>query len=187
MTAAALGFTLVVALWQQNSAPAHAVAPYAQPNGTPSQATSHPEAWGSVLDAPIKLIYPFYAPNSDYSAGHRGVDYEVVDGQPIYAPAAGVVYFVGTVVNRPLISLKVAETDIVEFEPACSDLAVGDSVEAGQVIAIACAGQSGYSQHCQSANCLHYSLRTAVGYLSPLVRSNELAPTVLLPRTGFSF
>ncbi len=164
----ALAFCLAVALWQQ---------------GLPARAAA---AWQAPLEAPLTLINPFYLPNGDYSAGHRGVDYQVSEGQAVLAPTAGQVWFVGTVVDRPVVSLKSASGDLLEFEPACSDLTKGEQVSIGQPIATVCSAGTNYRRHCQ-VTCLHYSLRTTLGYLSPLVRTEQLAPSVLLSRSGFDF
>lgn len=138
-------------------------------------------SWQAPLDAPLSLINPYRQPNSDFSAGHRGVDYAVRLGQPIYAPTDAKIHFSGFVVNRWLLSLKTESGDLLEFEPACSALSVGTSVSVGEQIATACTAGQTYRGHCEQIRCLHFSLRTERGYLSPLVRYGALAPSVLLP------
>jgi hypothetical protein len=137
--------------------------------------------WVAPLDAPIELINPYRQPNSDYSAGHRGVDYRVTDGQPIYAPTDATITFNQVVVDRPVLSLKTQSGDLLEFEPACSPLAVGTYISAGDEIANVCPAALSYHQHCKQELCLHFSLRTERGYLSPIIRYGALAPSVLLP------
>jgi hypothetical protein len=137
--------------------------------------------WVATLDAPIHLVRPYLQPNSDYSAGHRGVDFEVSIGQPIYSPVDAEVHFNHFLVNRPVLSLVAESGDLIEFEPACSSLAVGEVVKAGQAIGSVCSALSNYKQHCLEISCLHFSLRTEKGYLSPMVRYGALAPSVLLP------
>ena len=160
-------FTL--AIWQQQATGADAeTAPQIQP-------------WQSPIEAPIHLVRPFFQPNSDYSAGHRGVDYRVALGQDIYAPTEGTIWFVGEVADRNLISLRTKTGDLLEFEPACSQLIAGQEVFSGQTIASVCEARESYRQHCDNQRCLHFSLRTTLGYLSPLVRYGTLAPTILLP------
>ena len=159
-----LGLALALAMTWQQSARAKAAEP----------------VWQPVLDAPIELVNPYRQPNSDYSAGHRGVDYRVTLGQPIYSPTEAKVHFNSMLVDRPVLSLETSSGDLIEFEPACSNLGVGDFVAAGQEIGFVCAAKQNYKQHCQ--NCLHFSLRTSAGYLSPLVRIGSLSPSVLLPR-----
>lgn len=162
------GFALALAMalsWQQASG---------------AKAESEP-VWVAPLDAPIELINPYRQPNSDYSAGHRGVDYLVTDGQSIYAPTDATISFNHFLADRPVLSLKTATGDLLEFEPACSPLAVGTQVAAGDAIANVCPAAPNYHQHCDQELCLHFSLRTARGYLSPIIRYGAMAPSVLLP------
>lgn len=162
------GFALALAMalsWQQ---------------ATGAKAENGP-VWVAPLDAPMQLINPYRQPNSDYSAGHRGVDYQVAIGVPIYAPTIATVSFNRFLVDRAVLVLKTESGDLLEFEPACSSLAVGTPVKAGDAIAEVCLGSPEYRQHCEGELCLHFSLRTARGYLSPIVRYGALAPSVLLP------
>jgi hypothetical protein len=163
------GFALALAMalsWQQASE---------------AKAEDAAAPWVATLDAPIHQIRPYRQPNSDYSAGHRGVDFEVRVGQAIYSPTDAEVHFNQLLVNRPVLSLKTATGDLIEFEPACSALPVGTKVIAGEEIGSVCPSLATYSQHCQNLTCLHFSLRTSAGYLSPMVRYGALAPSVLLP------
>jgi hypothetical protein len=139
------------------------------------------DQWESPLEAPMQLIEPYRQPNSDFSAGHRGVDYRVAEGQAIFSPTNTVVYFNQFLVNRPVLSLKTESGDLVEFEPACGTSPAGTKIAAGEIIGFVCSAEAGYKQHCEQDTCLHFSLRTAAGYLSPIVRYGALAPSVLLP------
>lgn len=159
------GFALALALamtWQQSVS-----------------ARADQEPWGPVLDSPIHLVRPYMQPSSDYSAGHRGIDYRAVDGAAIYSPTDAVIYFNENLVDRPVLSLKTQNGDLIEFEPACGLYPVGTAVALSEKIGIRCSASAGYKQHCP--DCLHYSLRTERGYLSPIVRTGALAPSVLLP------
>ncbi len=158
-----------VALWQQQNAKA----------GADEIPTLQP--WQAPLSAPLQLINPYFQPSSDYSAGHRGVDYRVKVGEPVFAPTDSTVWFSGKVVDRQVLSLKTRAGDLLEFEPVCSTLIAGTDVVAGQPVAATCQPDASYRQHCADQLCLHFSLRTLNGYLSPLVRYGNLAPTVLLP------
>ncbi|MEN9749631.1 MAG: hypothetical protein RL149_709 [Actinomycetota bacterium] len=161
---------VTAALWQQQAARAGAEEP---PQSDP---------WQAPLSTPLRLINPYFQPNSDYSAGHRGVDYRVLEGDSVYAPTRASVWFVGKVVNRAVITLRTHSGDLLEFEPVCSHLLAGDPVESGQELGQICEADQSYRPHCIGQTCMHFSLRTAEGYLSPLVRYGSLAPTVLLPR-----
>jgi hypothetical protein len=160
---------LSVAMWQYQA--------------TQSSAATEP-VWAAPLDAPLHLIHPFYAPNSDYSAGHRGVDYRVRLDQRVVSPTDAVVWFTGKVVDRNVLSLRTASGDLLAFEPVCSELTVGQSVTRGEMVGSVCRADPVYRQHCDGQLCLHLSLRTSSGYLSPLVRWGALSPTVLLPVNG---
>lgn len=143
-----------------------------------SQAT---QQWQAPLAKPV-LVNQFLQPNSDYSAGHRGVDFLVSDGDEVLAPADGQVRFSGRVVNRGVLTLEHGGTLLTSFEPVCSTKAVGESVLRGDVIAKVC-NESGYKNHCGVRVCLHFALRQEDGYLSPLVTIGGLSPSRLLPIT----
>ena len=171
MRALAIGM-LSLALWQQQSL-------------SGSADTNQPsETWVVPLVAPVHLINPFYQPNSDYSAGHRGIDYRVSPGQKVLSPTTATVWFVGKVVDRPVLSLRTASGDLIAFEPVCSKLLVGDKVDKSEEIGAVCEADAGYRQHCQQQMCMHFSLRSANGYLSPIARIGGYSPTVLLPMNG---
>lgn len=137
--------------------------------------------WQAALAAPMHLVRPYLQPNSDYSSGHRGVDYEVELGQVIYSPTEAEVRFNQLLVDRPVLSLTTDSGDLLEFEPACGLYPVGTRVSSGQPIGKVCPAKANYRQHCSQVKCLHFSLRTERGYLSPMVRYGALAPSVLLP------
>lgn len=166
---------LSLALWQQQTSSGSALSTEMAENKAPQ------ESWQVPLTAPIHLINPYRQPNSDYSAGHRGIDYRVYEGQSVLAPTDATVWFVGKVVDRMVLSLRTATGDLVAFEPACSELEPGDRVKMGQPIGSVCAADSSYRQHCEQQLCLHFSLRGPEGYLSPIVRIGGFSPTVLLP------
>lgn len=166
---------LSLALWQHQSSSGAALSIKAAESREPQ------ESWQVPLASPLHLINPYRQPNSDYSAGHRGIDYRVYEGQSVLAPTDATVWFVGKVVDRGVLSLRTAGGDLVAFEPVCSELRPGDSVRMGQPIASVCAADSSYRQHCDDQLCLHFSLRGPEGYLSPIVRIGGYSPTVLLP------
>lgn len=166
---------LSLALWQQQTSSGSALSAETVGDNT-SQ-----ESWQVPLTAPVHLINPYIQPNSDYSAGHRGIDYRVYEGQSVLAPTDATVWFIGKVVDRGVLSLRTASGDLVAFEPVCSELKPGDRVNAGQPIASVCSADSNYRQHCEKQLCLHFSLRGPEGYLSPIVRIGGYSPTVLLP------
>lgn len=140
--------------------------------------------WIPPLEPPINLINLYRQPNSDYSAGHRGIDYQVTIGQPVLAPADGQVWFSGKVVNRNLISLMHPDGNLTEFEPVCTDLQKGEPVFLGQEIGQVCEADASYRQHCRNATCLHFSIRQLGEYMSPQVFIGGINPSRLLAQNG---
>lgn len=127
------------------------------------------------------VVHEYRQSETPYSAGHRGIDYEAKLGQAVFAPANGQVHFVGKVVNRQLISLNHGQELLTAFEPVCSQLTEGESVVSGQLIGEVCEGEASYHPHCQTSDCLHFSVRKNGEYLSPLWFTGELTPSRLLP------
>ena len=145
---------------------------------TPKTSQAEP-SWQVPVAKPV-LERHFLQPSSDYSAGHRGVDYLVKQGQSVFAPADGAVRFAGRVVNRGVMTLEHGSTLLASFEPVCPLLPVGSLVERGDEIATIC-DEPDYENHCGVRICLHFSLRKESGYLSPLVTIGGLSPSRLLP------
>jgi murein DD-endopeptidase MepM/ murein hydrolase activator NlpD len=137
--------------------------------------------WNPPLDTPIKLVNQYRQPNSDYSAGHRGVDYLVEAGQAVYAPFEGQIWFVGKVVDRFLVTMRHESGYVSEFEPVCTKHKQGDVLVAGQFLGQICEPEITYKRHCASAECLHFSIRKDGAYLSPLVLLGGLNPSRLFP------
>lgn len=136
--------------------------------------------WAPPLELPVNLVNIYRQPNSDYSAGHRGIDYQVSTGDPVLAPADGQIWFSGKVVNRFLISIKHPDGTLSEFEPVCTDLNKGERVFLGQQIGQVCEADEEYRQHCATVKCLHFSIRVNGEYLSPQVFIGGINPSRLL-------
>jgi murein DD-endopeptidase MepM/ murein hydrolase activator NlpD len=167
----ALIFTLLVL----NSATA------AAPPPSPLE-TQDAASWQLPFMTPHRLFRPYLQPQSDYSAGHRGVDFVVKFGENLYAPADGVVSFAGQLVNRAVLTIRHGSGIVTEFEPACASLPIGSTVFKGEIIGTVCAPNAGYLQHCSQDNCLHFSMRVDGKYLSPLALIGGLSPSRLLPQ-----
>ncbi len=127
------------------------------------------------------LVNSYRQSLTPYSAGHRGVDYQVAIGQGVFAPSSGRVHFVGRVVNRQLISLSHDGGLLTAFEPVCSELKSGQQVTRGELIGEVCEADQSYQPHCEDVFCLHFSVRRNGEYLSPLWFTGELSPSRLLP------
>lgn len=134
-----------------------------------------PDTAGQIL-----LLRPYLQPNSDYSAGHRGVDYLAPIDTPVLSPADGQVAFAGRVVSRYLVTIKHQSSVVTELEPVCPLVSVGESVSQGQTIGFVCDDLPGYRWHCDT-ECLHFSMRIDGKYLSPLALIGGLSPSRLLP------
>lgn len=135
-------------------------------------------SWILPIQAPAMLVRNYLAPNSDYSSGHRGVDYSVTSGQQLVAPSDGVIAFKGSVAQKPVLAVQHTGGYKTAFEPACSLLPVGSKVLVGQPIGWVCP-TLGYQSHCSPWLCLHFSLRHNGAYLSPLAMVGGLAPSVV--------
>lgn len=138
-------------------------------------------SWILPVAPPAKLVSVYRAPATVYAPGHRGIDYQVVDGQQLRAPFNGEVKFLGQVARKPVITLIHSGGYITSYEPACSSLKVGQRVKKGQVFANVCA--KNYRSHCKTL-CLHYGLRIGQKYLSALALAGALAPSHTIHALG---
>ena len=153
-----------------------------------------PLSWGSPTEAPPAIVWEhpvielsifrdFYSPNGDYSAGHRGVDFESFDGEEVVSPSAGIVRFSGSVAGRSLLSIDFEGGVVAEVEPVCPTVVEGEAVLAGQIVGVVC---SGLNSHCEVV-CLHLSARRFSSeysrgfiYLTPLIFLGDYAPSRLV-------
>ncbi|ALV44714.1 hypothetical protein MB46_03485 [Arthrobacter alpinus] len=138
-------------------------------------------AWGWPLEGVPAVIHPFDPPAQPWLSGHRGVDLAAPQGAYVLAPTAGVVTFSGVVVSREVLTIAVDNGLRLSFEPAISQLKVGDSVVRGQVV-----GTVSGPTHCNGGaagvvSCLHWGVRRGEEYLDPLQFIMDLRPSVLLP------
>jgi murein DD-endopeptidase MepM/ murein hydrolase activator NlpD len=145
---------------------------YALIVGGASTAAAEPP-WSWPLAPPHAIARQFIAPATPYAAGHRGIDIRAAD-VTVFAPANGTVYFVGTVVDRPVVSLAHGDGVLSSFEPVQSALSVGDIVRRGDVIGTLVPG------HCTEP-CLHFGVRLDGQYVNPLLYVGTLERSVLLP------
>ncbi len=136
-----------------------------------------------VLSAPIT---PFAVerltslPQQPWLAGHRGLDLDAHVGEPITAPATGVVTFVGFVVDRPVISIRHDQGLVSSFEPVDSTAVVGDIVARGKTIGTVTDARD----HCARSQCVHWGLRLDGTYVDPLDYLEGFGPIRLLPASG---
>jgi len=131
--------------------------------------------WSWPVAGPHPVLRPFQAPEHRWSPGHRGIDVAAPVGGAVTAPDDGVVHFAGTVVDRPVLSLRHDGGVLSSLEPVVSELSAGDAVTRGQVVGILVAG------HGCVAECVHLGARIDGEYVSPLMMLGEGRPSVLLP------
>ena len=123
----------------------------------------------------FRMIQPYIAPAHEYAAGHRGIDLEPLSDPEVRAPAAGTVAFVGTVVDRGILTIDHGDGYVTTFEPVTTDLAPADTVTAGAVVARISAG--GHA----TAGSLHFGVRLDGRYINPLLLLGGVPRAVLLP------
>ncbi len=145
-----------------------------------ARAATIPE-WQWPLTVPPRILRPFVAPATAYAAGHRGVDLAAVPGAVVLAPADGVIHFAGTVVDRPVLSIRHPGELLTSLEPVQTTLAAGDRVRRGEAIGVVAFDAS---FHCE-ASCLHFGVRVRGRYLSPLNYLGGIVQPVLLPNRSF--
>lgn len=141
---------------------------------TAESATGATPGWAWPVPAPHRIVRPYLAPDTAYSAGHRGIDIASAPGAPVFAPDDGVVYFVGVVVDRPVLSIRHSGGLVSSFEPVESTLVAGAAVHRGDTVGTTAAG------HCAIA-CLHFGVRLFGEYVSPLNYLGGIPRSVLLP------
>lgn len=152
-----------------------APAPVEARAATAASAVALTARWTWPVGPPHDLVRSFEAPASRYGPGHRGIDISAGPGEPVRAPADGVVSFSGTVVDRPVLSIQHAEDLVSSFEPVTATVSEGDSVRAGQVVGMAASGA-----HC-TEKCVHFGVRRHGQYISPVLFLGGLSRAVLLP------
>ncbi|TQO21401.1 peptidase M23-like protein [Paramicrobacterium agarici] len=146
---------------------------------SPSRPASPPNAeWRWPLDGGRTITRAFEAPAEPWGSGHRGIDAAASEGQQVRAPADGVVFFAGVVVDRPVITVAHSGDVLSSFEAVRASVEEGESVERGQVIGTVSAGP-----HCD-ANCLHIGVRVHGEYVNPLIFFGGIERAVLLPLAG---
>ncbi len=131
--------------------------------------------WEWPVAPPHPIIRAFEAPETRYTAGHRGIDIAAAAGDQVLAPADGVVHFAGVVVDRPIVSIRMEGELIASVEPVDSSVAEGEVVVRGQVI-----GTVGVGGHC-GGGCVHLGVRLHGDYVSPMLYLGGVPLSVLLP------
>ena len=129
------------------------------------------------VDSP-QIINHYLAPKDKYSVGHRGIDLASQLGAVVSSPVSGTIAFSGKVGYRNLITIEWQDKTI-SLEPVCSELTAGTAVQVGETVGTVCDADAEYRWHCDE--CLHFGIRTQIGYLSPEYFFGSLSPSRLLP------
>lgn len=121
----------------------------------------------------------FSAPQSDYGAGHRGIDFKSSIGAYITSPVSGILSQVARVSYRDVITVQENDGPRASFEPVCTHLKQYSRVSRGQVIGRVCTPAPEYVWHCEL--CVHFSARQSGQYLNPLLLTGHYKASVLKP------
>lgn len=118
--------------------------------------------WIPPLGYPLTVSGKYRAPLHPYGAGHRGIDLPGRPGKSVLAPAAGTVAFVGTVVDRGVLTIRVDEHTVYSVEPVTSALAHEAAVPTGAIL-----GAMATGGHCAD-ECVHLGVRVDGVYVNPM-------------------
>jgi len=120
--------------------------------------------WRWPLSPNPAVVRGFTIGRYAWSPGHRGVDLATRGDAPVYAPADGVVTFVRTIVDRPVLVITHAGGVRTSYEPVAPTVATGSSVARGSVVGRITAAPG----HCPPRTCLHWGARRDGRYFDPL-------------------
>ncbi len=112
------------------------------------QTAAEATTWVSPVPV-MEIVTAFDPPQETWLAGHRGIDIRALPGEPLRAPTSGTVRFRGSVAGTDTVSITTDSGHTVSFQPATTDLAVGDAFAAGERI-----GEVTDGAHCDE-DCLH--------------------------------
>ena len=141
--------------------------------------------WAPPLDrAPdaLGVLAPFDPPPQSWLPGHRGVDLAAAAGEPVLAPAPGVVTFAGPVAGRDVVVVTHDDGLRTSLEPVSATAPRGTRVAAGSAVGVVQGSGDGgaVASHCAGA-CVHWGVRRGERYVDPLALLGERPAIVLLP------
>lgn len=139
---------------------------------TSSPAASSPWSWPVARP---RVVRHYHEPAHAFGPGHRGIDLTAAPGDPVRAPAAGVVAFSGRVVDRGVVTIDHGDGHVTTFEPVSDAVPAGTEVVAGAEVARVTTG--GHS----AAGTLHFGVRRNGRYINPLSLLGGIPRAVLLP------
>ena len=124
-------------------------------------------SWAWPLDDPQNqhsVEGAFDLPDTEYSAGHRGIDLPGRVGEPVRAVARGRVTFAGSVAGVGVVTVEHGR-ERSTYQPVEPRVKRGDSVAAGDVVG----RLRDNGSHCAIA-CLHLGRLQSESYLDPMDR-----------------
>lgn len=83
---------------------------------------------------PTPVVRAFKAPKAKWLPGHRGVELQYRESAPVYAAAAGRVYYCGVINHIPVISILHRNGIRSTYLPVRSELKKGETVTRSQII-----------------------------------------------------
>jgi murein DD-endopeptidase MepM/ murein hydrolase activator NlpD len=122
-----------------------------------------------------EVVERFDPPDSQYGAGHRGVDLAGAVGQVVRAALPGTITYAGSIAGRGVVVVDHGTTRTT-YEPVTATVELGAAVARGDPIGTLQLGGS----HCFPRACLHWGWIEGETYLDPL-RLVGLGPVRLLP------
>jgi murein DD-endopeptidase MepM/ murein hydrolase activator NlpD len=129
--------------------------------------------------APLRVVRGFDPPDSEFGAGHRGVDLASTPGAAVRSAADGVVRFAGSVAGRGLVVVLHADGVSTEYEPLRPAVSTGSAIRRGQVLGRV----RGTHGACGTGQCVHWGARRGAEYVDPMLLLRPLGPVRLLPWT----
>lgn len=167
---AAVGFIVVFIIL-----PAPAIGVAHRPAVPQSVQAAHAQ-WRWPVAGAVSISAPYQQPEHDYGPGHRGIDLWVgADNAEAVAPASGTIAWVGTVADRPLVTIDHGNGYVTTLEPVVATVDVGAPIEAGAIVGYVTTG--GHA----AAGTLHWGVRQNGNYVSPATLFSRIARPILLP------
>ncbi|UKJ64450.1 M23 family metallopeptidase [Cellulosimicrobium cellulans] len=154
------------------------------PGGGLAPASAASPGWVPPLDRALEtlgVLAPYDPPLQSWLPGHRGVDLAAAAGEPVLAPAPGVVTFTGPVAGRDVVVVTHDDGLRTSLEPVTGSAPRGTRVAAGDVVGtVQDSDGAAVVSHC-AATCVHWGVRRGERYVDPLALLGERPPIVLLP------
>lgn len=142
----------------------------------PHSASMPSSAWQWPVVGVVSISAPYQQPADDYSAGHRGIDLRVGGDAPVVvAPASGTIAWVGTVADRPLLTISHDNSLVTTLEPVVASVEVGSFVTAGTPVGTVTSG--GHA----APGTVHWGVRQNGRYINPATLFSRIARPILLP------